>query len=289
MSLNQKGFSILQLVVAASLMSVLSLGLTNMIQSQSRTVYYLEDQMSHQNFKKELESLLMDNAICNSSLLGKTLPTSLLSVAPVSGTDFEIRNTSGVTIFDPLDSNKNSYDNLVLNGIKMQNLDITNPLVGGNVNLEISVGRKRGSGQKLKNINIVKSVILDASWNVQGCIGGSVNGLLGYNVEGVQAIVPNSIDQITGVWTLANISGTYVDTDASSLNGTIWKDSAGIVRAFLVGGTGGSATGVVNPATPICIWDATWLDYKLCVKKNAAGQVFVESANRANGYIIKFK
>lgn len=286
---DEKGFSLVQVVVAMSVMSVMGLGLTNMIQNQARSVYYLEDQMSHQNFKKELESLLMDNAICGSSLNGKNLPTTLVSVAPASGTDFTIINSSGVVLFNPADSNKNSYDNLIINDIRMQNLDIVNPLVGGNVNLQISLGRKRGSGQVLKNINVVKAVMLDASWNVQACLGGSGSGLLGYSVEGIQPIVPNSISTITGVWTLANISGTYVDTDASSLNGTVWKDSAGVVRAYLVGGTGGSSTGVVSPGTPICIWDATWLDYKLCVKKNAVGQVLIEAANRANGYIIKFK
>ncbi len=290
MRLNQKGFSIAQMVVASSVMSVIGLGLTGMIQNQAKTVFYLEDQMSHQNFKKELETLLLDNGICGVSLFGKTLPTALVSASPSSGTDFSIINPSGAVLFNPADTDKNSFDNLIVDQIKMQNIDVTNPLVGGNVNLQISIRRKRGSSnQALKNVNIVKLVTLDASWNVQTCLGSSSSGNLGHNVEGIQAIVPNSTQLITGAWTLANISGTYVDTDASALNGTIWTDSAGITRAYLVGGTGGAASGVVTPTTPICIWDATWLDYKLCVRKNIAGQVSLEAASRANGYIVKSK
>lgn len=174
---NQKGFSIAQVAMAMAVMSVMSVGLTSMIQNQAKTIYYLEDQMSHQNLKKEIENLLSDSTVCTESLDNVSLPRGLIQANPNSGTSFVIKDSSGQTIYNPNNNNKNSFDNLKIKNIRVQNQDVTDPTLGGSAIINVDVERKRGGrNQALKSISIQKNVSIDNNFRVISCSGGSSDG-----------------------------------------------------------------------------------------------------------------
>ncbi len=170
--LTQKGFSIAQVVVAMSIMSVVSLGITSMLQNQTNTVFYLEDKMSHQNFKKEVENLLSDSAACTESLTNINVPASIL---PNATQLFNIKDSTGAVVFDAANNNRNKFDKLEISNISIQNVDIVGAAVAGKVNIKVDVRRQRGpanTNQALQSVVIQKDVVIDGTRAVTSCTGG---------------------------------------------------------------------------------------------------------------------
>ncbi len=170
---NQMGFSIAQVVVAMSIMSAMSLGLTSMIQNQSNTVFYLEDKMSHQNLKKEVENLLNDSAACTESLTNITVPTALLSASPNASQPFIIKDKAGAVVYDVANTTRNKFDRLNISNIKIQNVDISGAATTGKINIVMDVRRQRGpanTNQALQSVVIQKEVTIDGTRNVTGCV-----------------------------------------------------------------------------------------------------------------------
>ncbi len=233
--MNQKGFSIAQVMVAMTIMSIMSVGLSTMIQNQSNTVFYLEDQMSHQNLKKEVETLLSDTTACTESLSGIRVPAQLVSVAPNAANDFVIKDNAGVAKYNYTNNNLNKFDKLEISHIHLQNVDIAGAAVDGIVNIMVDVRRDRGPSrsQALKSILIQKEVTIDAGRNVTGCsnIGADALGVGDCLVNKGGANLGRYLNRSTGQMLGAN--STRIPASAKAMRVVLPGDSC----------SGGSSSG----------------------------------------------
>lgn len=172
---TQKGFSIAEIAVAMAVFSFMALGVSTLIQNQANKVYYLEDQVAHQNLQIELKRLIENDNICIRSLQNVRLPAGVVEPNTLSTTasPFAIRGTDGDVRFDT--NRNNEFESLKITGINVQNIDLTNPAANnvGRVQVRIDVARNRGTHDPMKSIFINQNVEVNPSTRaVTSCNGG---------------------------------------------------------------------------------------------------------------------
>ncbi len=168
---NQNGFSMAQVMVAGTIMAIMSVGLAEMISQQSKSITYMEDRMSHQNFKKEIETAMSDDAACTETLNSIILPAIGDDLTNVTN----VVDSAGNEIYNPADPTKSVYDQIKIDSIKLDNIDVPAINTSGQVKMIFNIKRLRkgGGSESLKSVEIVRNVNVDASFRTVACTGGS--------------------------------------------------------------------------------------------------------------------
>lgn len=158
---NQEfGFSLIEVVIVASLMSVLALGAATMINQQSLSVNFLQDKLSRVNMERELTDLLSDSSLCQSTFQGlrpSRAPASLNALNGDGGTSFLSQNSA--------------KEGVVVNRISYRNIDLTPPATTGRFELQIDLSRERKGGgpQEMRPILRRVHANIDGSGTITSC------------------------------------------------------------------------------------------------------------------------
>lgn len=160
---NQKGFSIIEMLITMVIFGILSTGIATFMQHQSNISKYLDDKASHRDFKIELERLLGNPDICLQSFQTVTPPSAINSDQFIN--KINITDLSGSQSF----SKNSSYDGLKINNLKFKNLDISSTANEGFVELNVQVLRNVND-QRMKDIKLRIRVELDpATRKIDAC------------------------------------------------------------------------------------------------------------------------
>lgn len=156
---SQLGMGLVQVVIAASLMSTLSLVVAGMIVSQSRQISYMEDRMSYMNAKKHIEDLIDLNAdACTESVSGVKIPKKGAKVS------IAIKDSDKSIVFDARKKNHNKYDRIKIKKLYVEDINAYKSKDGeGEVDIIVETERERKGGgpTTLTPIKIRKKVVID--------------------------------------------------------------------------------------------------------------------------------
>ena len=137
---NERGFSLIQVVVAASLMSVISLGIASLIHNQSQNINYLEDRLSHQNLKIEFDALV--NSLCLKQLKDLQIPKLTKEIKKI-----KLVRTDGNDLYNPYTPDQNNFEMLKIDRVTIQNVTLLGSLLNGRIELSLYPKRiRRGGG-----------------------------------------------------------------------------------------------------------------------------------------------
>ncbi len=155
-TVSNKGFSIIEMSISAAIMSAVALGVSTLIGHQSNSISYMEDRLSHQMFKKEINELLDQPEICKNSLQGLRAPALGLTL----GSGISINDKNGDAIYNT--GAKNIVDGIKIVSINLTNLDLDNVATLGNGLLQIRVERNDKSKMAMQVIEKRVPLIVDA-------------------------------------------------------------------------------------------------------------------------------
>lgn len=157
---NQSGFSIASVMIAITVISIVALGISTMLQNSMKTVTFIEDKQSALDLKNEIMIAFSDSRACRNTLRG-------FPVAPNEQPVEALKNKND----RPLYTN-NRYDQLIINRIQLERKEIaTAPNASGRMDLIINISRERSKAQAdLKPLNVPLSVTTDSSSRIEDCV-----------------------------------------------------------------------------------------------------------------------
>jgi prepilin-type N-terminal cleavage/methylation domain-containing protein len=150
-----KGFSIIEVVISMSIMSVLALGMGTLITNQSRSLIQLEDRLSKVDLKRTIEQVLSYSDACKKSFQNKNMSTGV------------VNNLSLKDQFNnPQISTGDNFDRLKVNNIKLQG----NPIVANALNnVDLVIQLADILGMVFKPLTFPMSVNLNAARTITDC------------------------------------------------------------------------------------------------------------------------
>lgn len=156
---NSRGFSLIEVIVAATIFSVISLAASNLFVQQINANKQLEDKIEKIQMIRSLEGSLSDAAACQNTLVGAVMPA----------VDGELAINS---IKDSLDNDLyldgQVIGGLTVEGITLRNRTVVAPSSTGGVELEIHL--TGSNGLYLKPYITQLRVQVDASSEVTACV-----------------------------------------------------------------------------------------------------------------------
>lgn len=159
---GEKGFSLLQVVISATILSLISSVFANLILSQKKHSIYLEDQVERMQLVRNFETILGDVNSCGQSLNGILIrnQNERVSLARLS-------DQGGSSIFQ----SNSQINNLTIGQIEIENKTVLGPNSAGFVDVIIPITRVRSGGgaKQFRNSVIKLNVIVDAAKRVVGC------------------------------------------------------------------------------------------------------------------------
>lgn len=172
-SKSQSGFSLVELMIAVSILSVILYGTMSVFKNQMHNLKVYENKLSKLQLEKDLDLLLRDTVSCNMAL---SFPITFSDPTNSVFNNFEIKDKYGATLLTyDVSSSKNTYDHL-----KMESIVLTNPnniLPNGSGIAQLIVFMKaENHNLSLAPIEIPVGVSLDASGKVNACSSGGLGG-----------------------------------------------------------------------------------------------------------------
>ena len=105
---KNQGFSLVELMIAVSIMSVVLYGSMTMFSNQMNNLKVYENKLSKLNLEKELGKIVAESASCNSAI---TFPISFSDPSSSIFNNFEVSDKYGNLFISPnTASAKNTYD-----------------------------------------------------------------------------------------------------------------------------------------------------------------------------------
>lgn len=165
---KEKGFSLIEIIVAAGLISFLSLVIATLISDQRSAIVGLEDQLTKIQTIRSIEDILRNTSSCQNSLQGVSIPAALNAKVNLANFKDNLNN-----VF--LSSNTNN-NNLRVGQMSLTNISIGAPNSTGTIQLEVPFSRIRpGMGLKeFRTYTTVLTVDVDGAYNITSCSGLSV-------------------------------------------------------------------------------------------------------------------
>ncbi len=165
--LLQSGFSLIEIMVATTILAFMSVTIADVIVSQSKNVSYLEDRVSYQNLKQQLSEIFSDSSVCIDTFQGFAIP----NIGVDSASRNKISNPTKV-FYDLTSDATNQYDELKIDSVKVRNVSVAGPSSSGDVKILIGIKRKRkgGGGEMFKTVELDRVVDVNASKKIINCI-----------------------------------------------------------------------------------------------------------------------
>ncbi len=159
-TLKERGFSLVEVMVVASVVAVIGLGSAHMISQQQALATYLEDRLANLQLQNQIQLQLSYTAACTASLNGVSLNLNSSQTSSVTS----IRDNLGNVVL----SSFSDQGNLRIEQIVLRNRSV--PVLGGSglIDIEVSTTRKR---KILDSKAFLPSVVtINASTNPAGAI-----------------------------------------------------------------------------------------------------------------------
>lgn len=188
--LDQKGFSIVSVIIAMSMMSLVSLGFASMITGFSQSISQMEDRVNALDIKKLMDMTLSTSTACNNTFRG--LPVS----APQ--TINAIRNTANQPEF----SRNQVQNGLVLSNMQLTNIDTPNAAnSSGKMRLNLNLNRQgRSSNTALKQQVVYLQVTTDGTARIANCTSISNTSAMDQNARKCMNSPSRDIATRNGGW-----------------------------------------------------------------------------------------
>ena len=160
---RQAGFSLIEVLIAAGVLSVLSLAMANLVAQQRKSTAYLERQLAKVQLIRNIETILKDGISCQNTLVGTTLPAVGNSVNIGS-----LRDNGGAIIY----RSNHIYNRLQLGQIEVKNATVSTHSSTGFVDMIVPIKLASAEGPKALRPGVFRiSVSVDSSNIVSGCSG----------------------------------------------------------------------------------------------------------------------
>lgn len=158
--MKSKGFSMIELIVATTILSFLSLSIATLMLEQKKSISLLEDQLQKVELVRNLETILRNGLACQQTLSGV--------VIPVSGTTnvTDLKDNSGAIIY----SSNTDNQKLRIGQITVANSSVPGPSSSGFVDIQIPIS-SLFRGLAFKSIQMKVNVTVDAGRAVTSCSG----------------------------------------------------------------------------------------------------------------------
>ncbi|MGH1468032.1 MAG: type IV pilus modification PilV family protein [Bdellovibrionales bacterium] len=171
---SQKGFALIQVIIAASILSVLALAVADLISSQRSAVSALEDQLEKIQLIRNIETVLKDGLSCQLSLENTTI-----GAAGVSTEVPFLKDNTGTTLYQ----SSTVSQNLLVGQITVTNDSVPGHSSSGFITLEVPIRRVRTGGgpQDLRPYRAKLAVTVDSSSRVTNC-SNSQNSIVGHDL-----------------------------------------------------------------------------------------------------------
>ncbi len=160
---NEKGFALIQVIVAAAIGSVLSLAMTNLILEQRISIAYLEDKLEKIQLIRNFETILKDKMSCQKTLEGVRVGSSSTQKINVNG----LKDNSGNVVYE----SNSIIGRLAVGQISITNESVPGPSSSGFINIIMPVSRTRqGEGPSVfKPLEFKLNVTISASRVITSC------------------------------------------------------------------------------------------------------------------------
>lgn len=165
--MNRNGFSIIELVIASSIMAFLSLAMSSLFIQQKNSISELEDQLEKVELVRNLETILKNGLACQLTLAGVVIPSSGNSNIA------NLRDGSGAVIY----SSNTIANNLQIGQMSVTNDTVPGPSSSGFVDVTMPVSRVK-NGVSFKPIQLKINVTVNAARAVTSCSAST--SLAGY-------------------------------------------------------------------------------------------------------------
>lgn len=179
---NENGFLMIQVIIAGTILSIMSLAVGRLISQQWKTTLYLEDKMERLELLRDIEIYVKDGGSCAQTLAGLTIP-KIEKTANIAS----IKDSFGDVVYK---SNTVKHA-LKVGQIKILNLSVVNPNSSGLVEIEVPISRTRDqSGQNGPQIftpyKSKVSVVVDGSNKISTCssVGEEIDPTTCYHKNG---------------------------------------------------------------------------------------------------------
>ncbi len=161
---SNAGFSLIEVMLVASLMLIVSLGAAQFISSQNQQINVMEDRLSRINLSQEVTQIFNRQEHCVRLLKQVRI---LKNMKPQN---IRIENDMGRTLFDP-NAEQNHYDHLNIESAQIRNLSIqgANRLGNLEVRLDVKRLRKGGSNTQMNPVIVRLPAVVDNNSNVKSC------------------------------------------------------------------------------------------------------------------------
>lgn len=227
------GFSIVEVLVACTLLTFIALGTSALIQNQLNSSSFLDDKSSRRTLENEILDLFSDGEACKNTFAGG-------SITPTIGTRVQLDqnnqlfDASGNIIFDTSSDDKSSYDFLRIERFELFNRDIEGSEKNGKADLMIHIIRSRPQGMShLQSIRIPLNVSLDSSNKITTCSltrenNGNFKCLRPFAVQRLHNNVPINVPaDATAMKVIAHKLHVDRDSGSGGGNGSIAGESSG--------------------------------------------------------------
>ena len=166
---KNQGFSLVELMIAVSIMSVVLYGSMTMFSNQMNNLKVFENKLSKLNLEKELGKIVAESASCNSAI---TFPISFSDPSNSVFNNIEISDKYGNLLISPdVTSSKNVYDHLQMSSIVLTNPNNI-PANGSGIATLLVFPKPKNSKLSMSPIEVPIEVVLDATGDVSSCVGG---------------------------------------------------------------------------------------------------------------------
>ena len=159
---RQAGFSLIEVLITAGVLSILSLAMANLTAQQRKSTAYLERQLAKVDLIRNIETILQDGPNCQKTLETITMPAVDASVDVAS-----IKDSSGAEIYE----SSEIYNRLKLEKIEVINRTVVSASSTGFVDMLVHIKLEESAeGPKALYPGVFRlSVTVDGSNIVSGC------------------------------------------------------------------------------------------------------------------------
>jgi hypothetical protein len=163
---KEDGVAMIQVIISASLVSILSLVFASMMSNQNDAIAHLETKMTKIDITRNVQGILIDKESCLETLSPIAIP-SIGSHSPLT----DIKDKQGKSIY----SSFSSVNKIDLGQINIKNESVSGPDSSGYIKLVIPSKRRDSTqtGQDLKSLEFDVAVSVNAANQVVSCSTGS--------------------------------------------------------------------------------------------------------------------
>ena len=227
--INEKGFSLAEIIVAMGLLSVLSLGVSSMIKNMQQGQATAEVKMEQLEIHRVISMILMDRGACENTLKNIILGNAIT----------DIKNSSGISLY----SVGNSYGNNTLKISSMQTKDLGEVDSSGVRSVELLIKfdklKKIAIGQT-KQATIRLNVVADSATKIiSSCYSDSIQ------------LLKQSCESLGGVWSIADSKCNLPSCAVGEVLQKLTPSGAAVCRSLNCP-VGTNFNGLDSLGAPIC-------------------------------------